>query len=218
MTCRYLQDTAIQAGWDTQLLDLRAVGVIESKDKAQFVDMDDQPIETIFKLYPWEWLLIEPFAAYLPNVACQWLEPIWKLLLSNKGLLAILWELYPQHPNLLPSYFAKQRHKLANYDLKHGVIQKPLFSREGANISVLTADFTPTGLATPGEYGSTDADALIYQAMQPLPKFINSAKQPVYPVIGSWVIGHVAAGMGIREDDSLITKDSSHFVPHYFNP
>jgi glutathionylspermidine synthase len=33
-------------------------------------------------------------------------------------------------------------------------------------------------------------------------------------LIGSWVVGDVASGIGIREDDSLITKDSSRFVPH----
>jgi glutathionylspermidine synthase len=28
------------------------------------------------------------------------------------------------------------------------------------------------------------------------------------------VIGDKASGLGIREDDSLITKDSSRFLPH----
>ena len=123
--------------------------------------------------------------------------------------------------NLLPSYFATDRNKLTRLNpaqIAHGIIQKPLFSREGANITALTADFSPTGLATSGEYGNVSSDQMIYQAMQPLPQFINYANQPVYPVIGSWVIGHGASGIGIREDDSLITKDSSHFVPHYFMP
>jgi len=35
-----------------------------------------------------------------------------------------------------------------------------------------------------------------------------------YTLIGSWVVGDTAAGIGIREDDSLITKDSSRFLPH----
>jgi glutathionylspermidine synthase len=37
-----------------------------------------------------------------------------------------------------------------------------------------------------------------------------------FPVIGSWVIGDAAAGIGIREDDGPITRNSSRFVPHYF--
>lgn len=222
VTCRYLQDTAIQAGLDTQFMDLREIGVIEEAGKlAQFVDLADLPITGLFKLYPWEWLMQEAFAAHVEHSATAWLEPIWKLLMSNKGILPILWELNPHHPNLLPSYFATERDKLATLkadQLPHGIIQKPLFSREGANITALTTDFYPTGLATSGEYGNVSSDQMIYQAMQPLPQFINHARQPVYPVIGSWVIGHSAAGMGIREDDSLITKDTSHFVPHYFMP
>jgi glutathionylspermidine synthase len=30
------------------------------------------------------------------------------------------------------------------------------------------------------------------------------------------VVGEEAAGIGIREDDSPITRNSSRFVPHYF--
>jgi glutathionylspermidine synthase len=220
VTCRYLQDTALQAGLTAQFMDLRNIGVMQTPTQAgqigQFVDLADQPIEVLFKLYPWEWLLEEPFATHIADSKTQWLEPIWKLLLSNKGILPILWEMNPGHPNLLPSYFAGQREQLANYPLKHGIIEKPLFSREGANISALNSDFTATGLATSGEYGSTPINQLIYQAMEPLPTFMTAQQKPVYPVIGSWVIGHGAAGMGIREDNSLITKDSSHFVPHYF--
>lgn len=218
VTCRYLQDTAIQAGFETQLIDLRALGWLDTSEQSgSFVDLDDAPITALFKLYPWEWLMEEPFAAHLPHSDTTWLEPIWKLLLSNKGLLPILWELNPDHPNLLPSYFAGDRERLSTYPLPHGIIQKPLFSREGANISALDADFRPTGLATSGEYDH-QRHGSIYQAMAPLPQFITAQKKLVYPVIGSWIIGNSPAGIGIREDDSLITKDSSHFVPHYFNP
>lgn len=230
VTCRYLQDTAIQAGnsmlgnhgesvVNTQFLDLRSLGVLETSARsAEFVDLNDQPITSVFKLYPWEWLLEEAFAHYLPMSDTIWIEPIWKLLLSNKGLLPILWELFPHHPNLLPSYFADQRQQLSQHSLPHGIIEKPLFSREGANINVLDSHFRPTGLATTGEYGDSHNAAKVYQAMQPLPEFITDDQRSVYPVIGSWIIGHVAAGIGIREDNSLITKDSSHFVPHYFRP
>ncbi|MDO5768478.1 MAG: glutathionylspermidine synthase family protein [Psychrobacter sp.] len=222
VTCRYLQDTAIQAGLETQFMDLRKIGVMEEDGKvAQFVDLADSPIGALFKLYPWEWLIQEAFSAYLADSHTQWLEPMWKSLLSNKGILPILWELNPNHPNLLPSYFAAERTKLTQLtptQIAHGIIQKPLFSREGANITLLNTDFSPTGLMTSGEYGNVSSTQMVYQAMQPLPQFMNHANRPVYPVIGSWVIGHSAAGIGIREDDSLITKDTSHFVPHYFVP
>jgi glutathionylspermidine synthase len=33
-------------------------------------------------------------------------------------------------------------------------------------------------------------------------------------VLGAWIVGDDAAGMGIRETPGLITDDSSTFVPH----
>ncbi|SUG39953.1 glutathionyl spermidine synthase group 1-like protein [Salmonella enterica subsp. arizonae] len=51
---------------------------------------------------------------------------------------------------------------------------------------------------------------MIYQAFQPLPRFGYS-----YTLIGSWIIDDEASGMGIREDNTLITKNTSRFVPHY---
>ena len=32
--------------------------------------------------------------------------------------------------------------------------------------------------------------------------------------LGAWMIGDRAAGLGVREDASPITRDTSHFVPH----
>lgn len=206
-TCRYLQDTAIQAKLSTHFIDLRNIGW--DIEKQIFVDENNQDITWLFKLYPWEWLIEEEFSKYLANYFNQnhsWLEPSWKLLLSNKAMLAILWELFPNHPNLLPCYF--QKNSLAQY------VKKPFFSREGANITLVHPDIT---LSTTGEYDTQNH--YVYQQCCLLPKFHDpSQKNPLYPVIGSWVIGHNAAGIGIREDHSPITKDTSLFVPHIFLP
>jgi glutathionylspermidine synthase len=51
----------------------------------------------------------------------------------------------------------------------------------------------------------------VYQAHAAMPAFDGN-----YPVIGSWVIASQAAGIGIREDTTAITRDTSRFVPHYF--
>ncbi|WP_164672190.1 glutathionylspermidine synthase family protein, partial [Pseudomonas viridiflava] len=83
-------------------------------------------------------------------------------------------------------------------------VRKPYFSREGANIEMRTPG--DQVIAVDGPY--TDAP-YIMQAYSPLPRFGDS-----YTLIGSWVIGDLAPGIGIREDDSLITKDSSRFLPH----
>jgi len=45
--------------------------------------------------------------------------------------------------------------------------------------------------------------------VHPLPHFAGG-----YPLIGSWVIGDRPSGIGIREDATLITRDTARFVPH----
>jgi glutathionylspermidine synthase len=89
--------------------------------------------------------------------------------------------------------------------LKTDFVKKPLYSREGANVSITAGGKT---LEQAGEYGE---EGFIWQAYHPLPKFGGH-----YAVIGSWIVGEEPAGIGIREDDSPITKNTSRFVPHYF--
>ena len=82
----------------------------------------------MFKLYPWEWMFREQFGAYLAGAPTRWLEPPWKAILSNKGILPLLWAMYPRHPNLLPAYFEDDA-KAA--ELGDSFVRKPLYSREG---------------------------------------------------------------------------------------
>ena len=87
----------------------------------------------VFKLYPWEWVLSDDFGKHVVRSLPEtlWLEPLWKSLLSNKALLAVLWELYPGHPNLLPAYL-DQPGLLTEY------VRKPRLGREGANITIVS--------------------------------------------------------------------------------
>ncbi|RIH83007.1 putative acid--amine ligase YgiC [Meiothermus luteus] len=192
-TAEYLADTAAQAGHHVHLLPIEAIGW----DGLRFLDEELRPIQTIFKLYPWEWWLQEEFGVHLLEETFRPIEPAWKLLLSNKGLLAILWELFPGHPNLLPAYFKPER-------LAGPMVQKPLFSREGANVSVWEGG--AVRLATPGPYGE---EGFVYQAYCPPPVFDG-----YHPVLGAWVVGGAPAGMGLREDQGPITQNASRFAPH----
>ncbi|WP_213997825.1 glutathionylspermidine synthase family protein [Arsukibacterium sp.] len=193
-TVDYLMDIALQAGLNCRYIQLEQLGDIEG----QLVDMDGFPINGLFKLYPWEFMLQEDFASTILTSKTQWLEPCWKLLLSNKGILPLLWQKHQGHPNLLPAFFADKQ------PVEAGWVKKPLFSREGANIELVTAN--GQRLTEDGPY--TDS-GYIRQALAPLPQFGDN-----YTLIGSWVVGDSAAGICIREDNSLITKDSSRFLPH----
>ena len=66
----------------------------------------------MFKLYPWEWLFREDFGASLAGSPTRWLEPPWKAILSNKGILPLLWAMFPRHPNLLPAFFEDDPRRL----------------------------------------------------------------------------------------------------------
>jgi len=101
-TVEYLQDLATQSGIRTQYLTIEDIG--HTAD-GRYTDCDNRIIDTLFKLYPWEYLFAEGFAQYLESSATTWFEPPWKAILSNKGVLALLWELHPGHPNLLPAFF-----------------------------------------------------------------------------------------------------------------
>ena len=196
-TVHYMRDCAEQAGIPTKHIYIEDIGIDEA---GQFTDMEDGPIHHLFKLYPWEFMVRDAFGKYLAQCDTTFFEPPWKMILSNKGLLPLLWERYPNHPNLLPAWFhtPNKRAPFGDYVLK------PLFSREGANIRAFRN--YEEKLATGGEYG---AEGYIGQLLCP-PPYIDGHGA----VIGSWVVNNKACGMGIREDDSPITSNLSRFVPH----
>jgi glutathionylspermidine synthase len=217
MTTAYLEDTAQQAGIKTRYIRMSQIGW--NAKHSSFVDLDDRPISTIFKLYPWEWMLAEPFGAnalttlppasplreYGPRKdrrmwgSTLWIEPIWKMMWSNKALLAILWELNPGHELLLPAYLDGPR-DLTSY------VRKPLLGREGQGISVIR-----DGKVAEGSPAAGKIDNCVYQAIAPMAEAGGKIA-----VFGSWLIDGESAGMGVRESRGLITNNTSSFVPHLF--
>lgn len=196
MTTAYLAETAVQAGLRAQLLSVSDIGW--DPDAREFVGTNNERVDTLFKLYPWEWMIHEAFGEFIPKVKTTFIEPAWKMMLSNKGILAILWDLFPGHPNLRPA-FLNEPNGMFEY------VKKPLLSREGANVTVHTMK---EHLESSGEYG---AEGYVFQELVNIPQFDG-----MRPVLGSWVVGQEAAGMGIRESDGWVTGNTSRFVPHLF--
>lgn len=217
MTVAYIEDTAHQAGIKTAHLSMAEIGWDSRREC--FVDLGNHPIGTLFKLYPWEWLLAEPFGAnalatlppasqlqeYGPRKdrrmwgSTLWIEPVWKMMWSNKALLAILWELNPGHELLLPAYLDGPR-EMKSY------VRKPLLGREGAGIAVVK-----DGVAAEGSLDGSSASGYVYQAIAPMAQ--AGGKTAVF---GSWLIDGEPGGMGIRESHGLVTNNTSCFVPHLF--
>jgi glutathionylspermidine synthase len=194
----YLEDTARQAGLATTRIAMQDIGRAPS---GQFVDLDDKPIELMFKLYPWEWMFAEKFGAYLAGASTRFLEPPWKAILSNKAILPVLWAMFPRHPNLLPAYFDDDE-KVA--ELGSSYVRKPFYSREGANVSIVVGGETID--SDDGPYGR---EGFIRQAVATLPHYDGN-----YVVLGSWIAAGQPCGLSMREDMSPITKNTSRFLPH----
>jgi len=195
MTASYLRDTAIQAGLQTQSLAIEEIGW--HAGRRAFTDLRERPLEILFKLYPWEWLLREQFGANLPAARTRFLEPPWKMALSSKAILVVLHELFPESPYLLPAAYEP---------IGETHVIKPIHSREGANVAIVRDGRVVA--ETGGEYGD---GPVIYQGYRPLPDFGGR-----FPVVGSWIVNGHACGIGIREDDGPITRNTSRFLPHLF--
>jgi glutathionylspermidine synthase len=197
-TLAYLEDTARQAGLSTTILAIEDIGRTAN---GQFVDRDERPLEITFKLYPWEWMFRDTFGASLAKAATRWIEPPWKAILSNKGILPLLWEMFPRHPNLLPAYFENDPQSAR---LGASYVRKPLYSREGANVKIVVG-----GVALDADDGPYGAEGFVRQAVASLRRFDDN-----YPVLGSWIAAGTPCGLSVREDASPITNNTSRFLPH----
>ena len=197
-TVRYLEDIAIQAGIEPKFVAIDKIGLDAD---GRFVDQDNFIIQALFKLYPWEEMFREDYAARVGGSKTLFLEPAWKAILSNKGLLPLLWERNVGHPNLLPAFFEDDP-RMA--ELGNSYVRKPLFSREGANIELVAKGRRATVMDQ--GYGE---EGHIRQALHPITRFAGN-----YPIIGAWMVDAEPAGIGIREDRSRVTKNLSRFIPH----
>lgn len=203
MTVAYLEETAQQAGLETVAISMEDIGW--DRLSGRFVDQRLRFMRACFKLYPWEWLAGDDFGPYVLDTldngggtgSTLWIEPAWKMLLSNKALLAILWELNPGHPNLLPAYLDGPR-ELAQ---TRGYAAKPLLGREGAGVTLHEPGAEPVPRAPD--------DPCCYQELAPLPDFDGNRV-----VLGAWVVEDESAGLGIRESAGPVTDEYARFLPH----
>ncbi len=219
-TLRYLLDTALEAGLSAKSLPVAEIGWSappDELDEGDFVDLDETQIRTLFKLVPWDWMLADEFGARLVRKVVGGemtvIEPAWKMVLANKAILALLWDMYPNHPNLLPAFMDRTAFAPGST-----VVAKPLLGREGANISIATLGENGAVVgeplaSSPGDYGQ---EGYVYQALAPLASATDSVGRTHQAVVGSWIINGYSRGIGIREDTNLITNNRSRFVPHLF--
>lgn len=209
-TVSYIEMVAKEAGVPVKFVPLTDIGLKEERfdgvrEDSYFVDADGKRISTIFKLVPWEWLLEDPFGEKLAQEVLAnrltVIEPAWKMVAANKRLLATLWELYPYHPNLLPTYTTADKFAGSSY------VRKPVWGREGQNVTIFNAE----GQIEHAEDGNYTDNMFVFQERTALLKADDN-----YAVIGSWVVNGESAGIGVRESKHAITNNVGRFVPHVF--
>jgi glutathionylspermidine synthase len=204
----YAMKLAQEAGIKTGYLSIDEVGV--DLKRGEFYGVGNESIKYLYKLWPWEYMLNEDARAVLATEKnSRVIEPIWKLAMSTKAALPLLHEYFPDSPYILKSFFTEEE---AKKNLGDTYVKKPIISREGGNVTMVE-----NGKVICQETGDFGKEGFIYQEMAKLPDFIDSRDQFTYnPVIGSWLIGGEAKGMGIRESNGLITNNTSFFTPHIF--
>jgi len=125
---RLLQHIASEAGFETEFAYIDDIE-FSTKDGISY---ENKNYELWFKLIPWEDIALEEsdLAMLLTNIIKNQkaiiFNPAYTLLFQSKGLLKILWDLYPNHPLLLESSFEPLQGKKQ--------VKKPVFGREGASV------------------------------------------------------------------------------------
>ena len=205
-------EAAKEAGYSVKMFPISEVGFDTSTH--MFLDVDQQPLHACFKLYPWEWMMSDSYSKYLPTSLTRWIEPSWKMLLSNKMLLPLLWHIFKREPRakwLVPSFHHEEFVSVQKKDRCGKWVEKPILSREGSDVSIFTIDDIGNVSYQLQHEGNYSEHPKIYQ------QFVESLKfDGCTPMLGVWMVGPEAVGMGIREDDTLITRNNSRFIPHFW--
>ena len=197
-TVRLLQHIANEAGYETEFAYMDDVE-FESEEGISY---QDESYELWFKLIPWEDIALEEsdLAMLLTNIIKNQkaiiFNPAYTLLFQSKGLLKILWDLYPNHPLLLKSSFEPLEGQKQ--------VKKPIFGREGGNVSILDENAS--------ELESVDGDyanhKMLYQAYTQLATDTqgDSYQAGVF-------YAYEACGLGFRKGGKIL-DNMSKFVGH----
>jgi len=197
-TVRLLQHIATEAGYNTEFAYIDDVGF----DAEEGIFYNDTNYELWFKLIPWEEIALEEsdLAMLLSNIVKNQkaiiFNPAYTLLFQSKGLLKILWDLYPNHPLLLESSFEPLEGQKQ--------VKKPIFGREGGNVSILDEN-TSELESVDGDYAN---HKMVYQAYTKLAT--NALGQSYQAGI---FYAYEACGLGFRKGGKIL-DNASKFVGH----
>ena len=197
-TVKLLQHIAQEAGYETEFAYIDDVEF----DEEEGISYQDESYELWFKLIPWEDIAVEEsdLAMLLSNIIKNQkaiiFNPAYSLIFQSKGLLKILWDLYPNHPLLLESSFEPLTAQKQ--------VKKPIFGREGGDVSIIDKNGVELESVN-GDYGN---HKMIYQAYIEL---TTDSKGLSYQA-GVFYI-YEACGLGFRKGGKIL-DNMSKFVGH----
>lgn len=201
-----IADAARKLGFHTDMLELPEV--VFSPEDGIFIERKGEylPFDFCFKLIPWEFIALEEpgLMDILTELTLKEktiiLNPAYAMLFQSKGILKVLWELYPNHPYLLETTNDPRDFRGLPY------VEKVLFGREGENIQV----FDETGRSRARNHGDFGHFPKIYQAYTQLPV---DSDGDIYQA-GVYYTGQASA-LSFRRRDGLIVDADSEFIGHY---
>ena len=197
-TVKLLQHIATEAGFNTAFAYIDEIEF--SADEGIFYQ--DRNYELWFKLIPWEEIALEEsdlamlLTAIIKNQKAIIFNPAYALLFQSKGMLKILWDLFPNHPLLLETSFEPLQGKKQ--------VRKPVFGREGGSVSILDAE----GQTLEGTKGEYDNHKMVYQAYTELPTDEKGASYQA-----GVFYAYEACGLGFRKGGKILDNQSK-FVGH----
>jgi hypothetical protein len=198
VTVEYLRDVALQSGLDGRHIFIEDIGF--DAERQCFCDLDNNPITHAFKLYPWEWLLADEFGENVMTSGIRFFEPPWKMILANKGIS--------------PSSGRWRRATGTCYRLFRGRQDLWRLCAEAA----LFAGGSQRNAA--GRWQDVRRRRRELRHRRICVSEGTAAAELQRQLCGGGFMGgqRLPAGLGIREDSTPITTNTSLFVPHYFQP
>ncbi|MDM5272024.1 glutathionylspermidine synthase family protein [Sulfurovum sp. zt1-1] len=197
-TVKLLQHIANEAGYVTEFAYIDEVEFSEEEG----IFFEGENYELWFKLIPWEDIALEEsdlamiLTDIIKNQKAIIFNPAYTLLFQSKGILKVLWDLYPNHPLLLESSFEPLEGQKQ--------VSKPVFGREGGGVTII--DEQGKELENiPSDY---ENHKMLYQAYTELPTDSQG-----FSYQAGVFYAYEACGLGFRKGGKIL-DNMAKFVGH----
>ena len=198
-TTRFLQQMASDAGFQTDFCYMEEVAFSEEDG---IFNQDNTRFDYWFKLYPWEDIALQTdgITGILEDIsrhqAATILNPAYTLLFQSKGIMKVLYQLFPDSPYLLETRTEPLTGKKQ--------VSKTMFGREGANTRIVDAQ----GRVLKEIGGDYDNYRKVYQEFAQFPQD-EEGRSYQAGVFFAWE----GCGLGFRRGWDIL-DNMSKFVSH----